>query len=240
MDLLVLLVLGALTLIGAAFSKLLADEFKAWAPTIVSSILAIAVKVLPPSQRDRAAEEWTSHVNELPGDLSRVVFACGCILAALKIDGLPFRVGMRILDIGAGVLGLALLAPLLGICFIAIKLTSPGPVLFGQRRVGANGRKFLLYKLRTLEIENPQPSRVGRILRALSLDELPQWLNVLKGDMTIVGPRPLPENANGSSDLLNQRPGITDSWKALLVAAKEMLGIDELVHLLRKLFRLKK
>jgi hypothetical protein len=240
MDLLVLLVLGALTLIGAAFSKLLADEFKAWAPTIVSSILAIAVKVLPPSQRDRAAEEWTSHVNELPGDLSRVVFACGCILAALKIDGLPFRVGMRILDVAVAVLALSLLALLLGICVIAIKLTSPGSVLFRQRRVGENGRKFVIYKLRTLEIENPQPSRVGRILRALSLDELPQLFNVLKGDMSIVGPRPLPENADVSSNSLNQRPGITDSWKSVLLIFKETLGIDELVRLLRKLFRLKK
>jgi hypothetical protein len=110
---LVLILAAALTLIGAAFSKFLADQFKAWAPTIVSSILAVAVSALPPAQRDRAAEEWTSHVNDLPGDLSRVVFACGCILAALKINDLPFKIRKRILDIAFASVSHFFMAPLL-------------------------------------------------------------------------------------------------------------------------------
>ena len=150
MEHLVLLIAAALTLVGAAFSKLLADEFKAWAPTIVSSILAVAVKALPPSQRDRAAEEWTSHVNELPGDLSKIVCACGCILAAWKIDGLPFRVGKRARDIALAGSLIAALIPLFGFVFVLAKLASPRrPAFSKQRRTGMHGKKFMGYKFRT-------------------------------------------------------------------------------------------
>jgi hypothetical protein len=137
MEHLVFFVAASLTLIGAAFSKLLADEFKAWAPTIVSSIIAVAVSALPPAQRDRAAEEWTSHVNELPGDLSRVVFACGCVVAALKINDLPFRIRTRILDIALALFFLFSMAPLLIMAAIAVRLTSRGgPTLIRHRSVG--------------------------------------------------------------------------------------------------------
>jgi len=96
---LALFILGALSLLGAAFSKLLADEFKAWVPTLVASIIAIAVRIRQPSQRERPAEEWTSHINEFPGDLSKIVAACGLVWAALKIDGPAFRADSRPLEI---------------------------------------------------------------------------------------------------------------------------------------------
>lgn len=109
----------------------------------------------------------------------------------------------RVFDFGVAVAGLVLAAPVLLGCALAVKLTSPGPVFYVQRRVGKDGRGFNLYKFRTmvddaekhtgpvLSTENdPRITPAGRFLRAARLDELPQLINVLKGEMSLVGPRP--------------------------------------------------
>jgi lipopolysaccharide/colanic/teichoic acid biosynthesis glycosyltransferase len=109
----------------------------------------------------------------------------------------------RALDVAGASLGLALASPLLALAALAIKLEDRGPVLYRQRRVGMDGAEFELLKLRTMEpgAENrgagfavnegdPRITRVGRILRRLSLDELPQLWNVVRGDMSLIGPRP--------------------------------------------------
>src|SRR5208283_3551864 len=121
----------------------------------------------------------------------------------------------RLIDIGVSLLLLPLLCPLFGLVALAIKRTSPGPVFFVQERVGLNKRRFRLYKFRTMvadaekrmrdvehlnevdgpvfKIRNdPRMTPVGKFFRKMSIDELPQILNVLKGDMSLVGPRPLP------------------------------------------------
>jgi lipopolysaccharide/colanic/teichoic acid biosynthesis glycosyltransferase len=121
----------------------------------------------------------------------------------------------RILDIVSSGLGLVLLSPLLVLTAIAIKVTSPGPILYRQERLGRQGRRFFMLKFRTM-VQNadsqksklsggnpgalssvrfkmkrdPRITSVGRIMRKLSIDELPQLCNVLLGDMTLVGPRP--------------------------------------------------
>ena len=108
----------------------------------------------------------------------------------------------RMVDIvGAGA-GLVLLSPLLVGASIAIRLDSPGPILFRQTRHGFNGRPFKIYKFRTMHVledgavirqatdNDPRVTRVGRFLRRYSIDELPQMLNVLSGEMSIIGPRP--------------------------------------------------
>jgi len=113
------------------------------------------------------------------------------------------RVAKRVLDIGVAGLLLLLSAPVLAIAAAAIKLSSRGPVIYRQRRVGRGGVEFDLLKLRTMvagaeqmgaglavDEGDPRITRAGALLRRWSLDELPNLLNVLKGDMSIVGPRP--------------------------------------------------
>ncbi len=109
----------------------------------------------------------------------------------------------RVLDIALAGIGLALAAPLLLIAAVAIKLDSRGPVIYRQRRVGKDGQEFEVLKLRTMRpgadpvgvgtpvLENdPRVTRIGRVLRRTSLDEIPNLVNVLRGELAIVGPRP--------------------------------------------------
>ncbi len=108
----------------------------------------------------------------------------------------------RTLDITGALIGLLLLSPLMLLAAVAIRLETPGPVLFRQKRRGFNGRTFHIWKFRTMHVmenegpvrqaqrNDPRITRVGRILRRLSIDELPQLFNVLKGEMSLVGPRP--------------------------------------------------
>ena len=113
------------------------------------------------------------------------------------------RVFKRAEDIAGAFFGLVLVSPLLGVAALLVRATSPGPVFYRQERCGENGRTFTIYKLRTMRedaeketgpvwtVENdPRRTRVGAFLRRFNIDELPQLWNVLKGDMSLVGPRP--------------------------------------------------
>ncbi len=113
------------------------------------------------------------------------------------------RRAKRAVDIAGSALGLIVAAPALGVAAVAIRLEDGGPVLFRQERVGRDGRPFTLLKLRTMIVDahrvgagyavdagDPRITRVGDLLRRTSLDELPQLANVLRGDMSLVGPRP--------------------------------------------------
>ena len=133
----------------------------------------------------------------------------------------------RALDVLVAGLALAVSSPLLAICALAIKLTSPGPVIYRQRRVGLDGEPFDLLKLRTMvvgaehtgaglyiEDRDPRITRVGRVLRRFSLDELPNLFNVLRGELAIVGPRPTVQSqvdryTPHQRRRLEARPGIT-------------------------------
>jgi undecaprenyl phosphate N,N'-diacetylbacillosamine 1-phosphate transferase len=109
----------------------------------------------------------------------------------------------RILDVFISLSAIIILLPVFAIIVIAIKLTSMGPAIFRQERVGKDGRPFMFYKFRTMRVDvdpfepspksgdDPRLTKIGKLLREYSLDELPQLFNVLKGDMSIVGPRPL-------------------------------------------------
>jgi exopolysaccharide biosynthesis polyprenyl glycosylphosphotransferase len=148
----------------------------------------------------------------------------------------------RALDVAISLAAILALAPLGALTALLIKLTSPGPVFFAQERVGLNKRRFRLYKFRTMvadaaerqrEIEHlneargpvfkirndPRLTRVGKFLRKTSIDELPQLFNVLRGDMSLVGPRPLPVRDYEGFDQdwqrrrFSVRPGITCLWQ---------------------------
>ncbi len=136
----------------------------------------------------------------------------------------------RILDITMGLTVLLLSLPLWLVIAGTIRFTSPGPVLFVHERVGANGKRFRLYKFRTMYVDapayshspssplDPRITRIGRYLRRTSLDELPQILNVLKGEMSLVGPRPeMPFIVDTYDEAQRQRlllkPGITGLWQ---------------------------
>ncbi|MBN2138246.1 MAG: sugar transferase [Sedimentisphaerales bacterium] len=137
-----------------------------------------------------------------------------------------YGISKRILDLLCSILGLILLMPLFIVLIILIRLTSKGPAIFTQERAGKAGKPFIFYKFRTMKTDvdpfGPSPKSgydsrltgVGRFLREYSLDELPQLLNIVKGDMSIVGPRPLyvsqmPEWDNRQKKRLDVRPGLT-------------------------------
>jgi lipopolysaccharide/colanic/teichoic acid biosynthesis glycosyltransferase len=133
----------------------------------------------------------------------------------------------RALDVAGAAIGLAVASPFLGAAALAIKLDDGGPVLYRQRRVGRDGREFELLKLRTMVVGaerqgagwavnrgDPRITRVGRALRRLSLDELPQLWNVVRGEMSLIGPRPtlayqVEQYTPRQRRRLDVRPGIT-------------------------------
>jgi exopolysaccharide biosynthesis polyprenyl glycosylphosphotransferase len=133
----------------------------------------------------------------------------------------PLKCG---LDVCGALVGLVLSAPLMLWCAMRIRLESPGPALFSHERVGADGRTFRLYKFRTMwrdvDPSAVAPLQYGRWLRATSIDELPQLVNVLRGEMSLVGPRPempfiVAEYDEWQRRRLSVKPGITGLWQIL-------------------------
>ncbi len=124
-------------------------------------------------------------------------------LAATPVESLDYLIAKRVFDIAFSLFILVLGAPLFALIAALVKLTSPGPVFFSQERVGLNGKIFKMIKFRTMRVapaassdtqwtvkDDPRRTALGTFLRQTSLDELPQFVNVLKGDMSVVGPRP--------------------------------------------------
>ena len=149
-------------------------------------------------------------------------------------------VAKRLFDIVAAALGLLLLAPLLLLVALWVRLDSPGPVLFRQTRVGRFGEPFVIHKFRTMRVqpgaaitvgEDPRITRSGRLLRQAKLDELPQLWDVLRGAMSLVGPRPeLPRYVELYPEPLKRavlavRPGITDPASLAYSHEAELLAV---------------
>jgi exopolysaccharide biosynthesis polyprenyl glycosylphosphotransferase len=162
----------------------------------------------------------------------------------------------RVLDIVTSLVGLIVLSPLLVVVALLIKLTSPGPVFFKQKRVGADGKVFICYKFRsmyndaeqhqaeleeqnesggaTFKIKNdPRITPIGRFIRRWSIDELPQLINVHKGEMSLVGPRPLPlRDYEQMGELHKKRlatiPGITGYWQ---ISGRSSVSFEDMIRL---------
>ncbi len=165
----------------------------------------------------------------------------------------------RLLDIICSLLALVVLSPVFLITMIAIYIEDPGPVIFKQIRIGQNGRRFSIFKFRTMHVNaeelkvhimsrnhsqganfkvknDPRITRVGRFLRKSSIDELPQLINILKGEMAVIGPRPFVESEQKRlpSDRLLVRPGLSCYWQ---IGGKNSLSLPEQIELDRKYIR---
>ena len=162
----------------------------------------------------------------------------------------------RVIDILGSTFGLVVSSPVLLMAGIAIKATSPGPIFFKQEREGLGGARFKMWKLRTMCVDaeekkkdllehsqqdgpafklknDPRTTRVGKLLRWTSIDELPQFINVLKGDMSLVGPRPLPTKESVACENWQRRrltvlPGMTCTWQ---VSSRGSVTFDEWVRM---------
>jgi lipopolysaccharide/colanic/teichoic acid biosynthesis glycosyltransferase len=138
------------------------------------------------------------------------------------------RYGKRLCDLALTVPALIVLAPLLALVALAVSLTSPGPIFFRQVRAGRGGRPFPLYKFRSMAVNTADPlhmgrvggghplvTPVGRVIRRLKIDELPQLWNVLRGDLSVVGPRPR---------LLGQAEALPPAQRAILEVPPGLTG----------------
>ncbi len=175
--------------------------------------------------------------------------------SAVSGRGLPYAV-KRLFDIGVAVAVCALLAPLLIATVLGIKLTSPGPLLHRRRVVGRGGREFDAFKFRSMRVDadrvlqadaelwaafqanhklprDPRVTPIGRVLRRYSIDELPQLLNVMRGEMSLIGPRmvtapELERYGTHVSTLLSVQPGMTGLWQ---VSGRQTTSYDRRVEL---------
>ena len=166
-----------------------------------------------------------------------------------------YMIVKRLMDIVLCLLVLPIVLPMIALCALAVRLDTPGAPLFSQKRTGRNGRRFRMYKLRTMvhnaeELKekyahlneltwpdfmitnDPRVTRVGRFLRRSSLDELPQIINVLRGDMSLVGPRPTSFPAETYSlwhtARLEVQPGLTGLWQ---VSGRKSIDFDDRLRL---------
>lgn len=181
----------------------------------------------------------------------------GLMFELLPAPPVGFRASVkRVLDVGAATLLLLVAAPLLGLIAFMVRVDSPGSVLLRQERVGRDLRTFKMYKFRSMVADadqmlaalthlnqahaplfkirdDPRITTVGRVLRRLSLDELPQLINVVRGEMSLVGPRP-PLRSEVEEDHLRQRlrlrftPGMTGLWQ---VSGRSELPYETMLHL---------
>ncbi|HSK10997.1 MAG TPA: sugar transferase [Vicinamibacterales bacterium] len=193
------------------------------------------------------APGWTSHdIWRRPRHAERRVRAGHAVW---------YEPGKRALDLAISLAALPVVLVVVAICVVAIKIESPGPALFRQERTGKGGRRFRMFKLRTMvpnaqelkarymhlnehrypdfKITNdPRVTRCGRVLRKTSLDELPQLFNVILGDMTLVGPRPTSFGAETyrlwHTARLEVKPGLTGLWQ---VSGRADLDFDDRLRL---------
>jgi lipopolysaccharide/colanic/teichoic acid biosynthesis glycosyltransferase len=192
---------------------------------------------------------------EQPAQWQRWLGSTDVMGGSLASNDAFYRRTKRALDLAVCLMVLPLVLVVLAICAIAIRLDSPGPVYFSQKRTGRGGRRFRMWKLRTMRqdaeqlkekymhlnvlsypdfkiVDDPRITRVGRVLRKTSLDELPQIFNVIAGDMSLVGPRPTSFSADTyrlwHTARLEVQPGITGLWQ---VSGRNELDFDERLRL---------
>ncbi len=175
---------------------------------------------------------------------------------AQRVDPLGYLIAKRLLDIAGAFAALVIASPIMLVTALAVVLDSPGPVFYSQYRLGRNGKPFRFYKFRSMNVaapdlrdslaasneatgpvfkirRDPRITRVGRMIRRYSIDELPQLFHVLRGSMSLVGPRPpipseVDEYEPWQTERLAVKPGLTCLWQ---VSGRSDLGFDDWVRL---------
>ena len=194
---------------------------------------------------------FSEHAADVPTDVVEHLLPAGETIVLPRVGriggGLAYRIAKRAADVAVSACGLVVLAVPMAAVAVAVRLDSPGPAIYRQVRVGKGGRPFAICKFRTMrwdaeaagarwaDADDERATRVGRVLRRHHLDELPQLWNVLKGDMSLVGPRPerpafcelFEERLQGWGQRTLVRPGITGL--AQVVGGSAMLPADKVL-----------
>lgn len=211
------------------------------------------VPILEHLYSEAEQDEWTPHISPAIEEYGR----SSMITLRATRRTMQDAIVKRLMDIAGSLVGLVISIPIIAVVAIPLKLESPGPLFFRQRRVGLNGRYFYIYKLRSMYVDaeerkkelmaqneidglmfkitdDPRITRVGRFIRRTSIDELPQFFNVLRGDMSLVGTRPptVDEYERYESHhkrRLSMKPGITGMWQ--VSGRSEIENFEDVVRL---------
>lgn len=198
-------------------------------------------------------------VIEGPQKEIRVGSFAGYTVVTYSINHIDYRrmALKRLIDIAGGLVGLMITAVMMPFVALAIRIDSPGPIFFAQTRIGKNGRRFKIYKFRSMYVDaearkkeleaqneiqglmfkmenDPRITRVGKFIRKTSIDELPQFFNIVKGDMSLVGTRPPTEDefeqySSHYRRRISMTPGLTGLWQ--ISGRSEIVDFDEVVRL---------
>ncbi len=166
-----------------------ADELKAWTPWIVRRFIRFAVARLPEHRRGRFDEEWSSHVQDIPGEIGKIFVACGFIFAAVKISLIPQaktkydrieRIALSMFSTFVGITALILVFPLMATTAVVVRFHSRGSIFVSRERVAPDGRTF-----RVLNFRADDGTAYGRLLRRYSFHELPELLNMVRREFIL-------------------------------------------------------
>ena len=226
-----------LCLFRNVFSRLLTDELKQWCPWMTVRLIKYAVQSVPLENRSRLEEEWSSHIKDVPGDLGKIITALGFILAARRISSIqrstsaaedsPTAVLKRLLDLALSAGPLLMAFPLMVCVWVALRIERSGPVISARETIGRGGRRFKRYRFETPlpNGQSDQRSIVGRFLERYELDQLPRLINVLRGDMSLVGPAPVPPRR------FEQICALVPEYRKVASVKPGIVGVAQLVRL---------
>lgn len=221
-------------------ASLIGQQVRGSIPDVTRTMARRAARKLPPHLADSYEEDWLAELDALENKpLTAIRFARGlsravrviCAESGMSLPSASYALASRLLEANLSLVLLVLLSPLLNVIAVAIKADSRGPVFYRRRRLGRAGASFDLLAFRTLEVDSDSDpleivtlgrfcpycpasrTRVGRYLSRTALDALPTMINVLRGDLALIGPPP--QREGGDEDALPVRPGIF-SWQVLV------------------------
>jgi exopolysaccharide production protein ExoY len=237
-----------LAIATSALGRLTADEFKAFRPKIVEWLVTRAVNKMPIEMQDRYAEEWRSVLEDVPGDISKIWASIGFNLVAGRLSSsfASWELGAkRVIDVLVVGSSLCIIGPPMILVGLLIWAADGHPPVFRHTRLGQYGRSFGCLKFRSMVPDgqavlaahlaanpraraewaathrlndDPRITAIGQVLRKTSIDELPQLWNVLRGEMSLIGPRPIVPSevaryGKAFDTCFSVKPGVTGLWQ---------------------------